>query len=103
MELYYARIFNDMIIFPAANDARSPIGVAAYVYDHILRGKMKRQRLKNVYLDPEYDDDIVKKIVKDSKFKAEYIGDDVNAVADLIAKGYIITWYQSRAELGPRA
>ena len=103
MELYYARLFNDMFIFPAANDAGGPIGAAAYVYEHILGGKMKRQRLKNVYLGPEYDDDLVKKVVRDSKFKAEYIGDDVNAVADLVAKGYIVTWYQGRAELGPRA
>ena len=103
MELYYARIFNDMFIFPAANDAGGPIGAAAYVYEHILGGKMKRQRLRSVYLGPEYDDDTIKKAVQDSKFKAEYIGEDVNAVADLVAKGYIITWYQGRAELGPRA
>ena len=103
MELYYARIFNDMFIFPAANDAGGPIGAAAYVYEHVLGGKMKRQRLKNVYLGPEYDDETIKKAVQDSKFRAEYIGEDVNAVADLVAKGYIITWYQGRAELGPRA
>ena len=46
MELHYARIFNDMFIFPAANDAGGPIGAAAYVYEHILGGKMKRQRFK---------------------------------------------------------
>ena len=103
MELHYARIFNDMFVFPAANDAGGPIGAAAYVYEHILGGKMKRQRLKNVYLGPEYDDETVKKAVQDSKFRAEYIGEDVNAVADLVAKGYIVTWYQGRAELGPRA
>ena len=103
MELYYAKIFNDMFIFPAANDAGGPIGAAAYVYEHILGGKMKRQRLKNVYLGPEYDDETIKKVVQDSKFKAEYIGEDVNTVADLVAKGYIVTWYQGRAELGPRA
>ena len=103
MELHYARIFNDMFIFPAANDAGGPIGAAAYVYEHVLGGKMKRQRLKNVYLGPEYDDETIKKAVQDSKFKAEYIGEDVNAVADLVAKGQIITWYQGRAELGPRA
>ena len=91
MELHYAKIFNDMFIFPAANDAGGPIGAAAYVYEHVLGGKMKRQRLRNVYLGPEYDDDLVKKVVRDSKFKAEYIGEDVNAVADLVAKGYIIT------------
>ena len=103
MELYYARIFNDMFIFPAANDAGGPIGAAAYVYEHVLGGKMKRQRLKNVYLGPEYDDETIKKAVQDSGFRAEYVGEDVNAVADLVAKGYIITWYQGRAELGPRA
>ena len=103
MELHYARIFNDMFIFPAANDAGGPIGAAAYVYEHVLGGKMKRQRLRNVYLGPEYDDETVKKAVQDSKFRAEYIGEDVNAVADLVAKGYIVTWYQGRAELGPRA
>ena len=103
MELHYAKIFNDMFIFPAANDAGGSIGAAAYVYEHVLGGKMKRQRLRNVYLGPEYDDDSIKKVVRDSKFKAEYIGEDVNAVADLVAKGYIVTWYQGRAELGPRA
>ena len=103
MELHYAKIFNDMFIFPAANDAGGPIGAAAYVYEHVLGGKMKRQRLRNVYLGPEYDDETVKKAVLDSKFRAEYIGEDVNAVADLVAKGYIVTWYQGRAELGPRA
>ena len=103
MELYYARIFNDMFIFPAANDAGGPIGAAAYIYEHVLGGKMKRQRLKNVYLGPEYDDETIKKAVQDSKFRAEYIGEDVNPVADLVAKGQIITWYQGRAELGPRA
>ena len=103
MELYYSKLFSDIFIFPAANDAGGPIGAAAYVYEHVLGGKMKRQRLKNVYLGPEYDDDLVKKVVRDSKFKAEYIGEDINAVADLVAKGYIVTWYQGRAELGPRA
>ena len=31
------------------------------------------------------------------------LGEDVNAIADLVAKGYIITWYKGRTELGPRA
>ncbi|WP_016731528.1 carbamoyltransferase family protein [Saccharolobus islandicus] len=103
MELYYSRIFNDIFIFPAANDAGGPIGAAAYVYEHVLGGKMQHGRLKNVYLGPEYDDEEIKKVVQDSKFKAEYVGDDVNPIADIITKGGIVTWYQGRAELGPRA
>jgi len=52
---------------------------------------------------PEYPDEEVKKVVQRSKFKAEYIGEDAGVVADLVAKGEIVAWYQGRAELGPRA
>jgi len=103
MELYYANLFNDMFVFPAANDAGTTIGAAAYVYEHELGGKMKNKRLESVYLGPEYSDDEIKNVVEASKFKYEYVGDDVGVVADLVKKGNILTWYQGRAELGPRA
>jgi len=103
MELYYANLFNDMFIFPAANDAGTTIGAAAYVYEHELGGKMKNKRLETVYLGPEYSDDEIKNVIESSKFKYEYIGDDVGVVADLVKKGNILAWYQGRAELGPRA
>jgi len=103
MVIHYSKTFNDMFIFPAANDAGGPIGAAAYVYEHVLGGKMKRQRLKTVYLGPEYSDEEVKKVVERGGWNAKYVGDDVNEVADLIVKGYVVTWYQGRAELGPRA
>jgi Predicted carbamoyl transferase, NodU family len=103
MVIHYSKTFNDMFIFPAANDAGGPIGAAAWVYEHVLGGKMKRQRLKDVYLGPEYSDEEIKKIVERGGWNAKYIGDDVNEVVDLIAKGYVVTWYQGRAELGPRA
>ena len=103
MEVYYSKLYNDLFIFPAANDTGTTIGAAAYVYEHVLGGKMKNERLTNVYLGPEYSEEEIKKIVEKTKFKAQYVGDDVNAVADLVAKGQIVTWYQGRAELGPRA
>ncbi|QKR00858.1 carbamoyltransferase [Metallosphaera tengchongensis] len=103
MELHYSHLFNDMFIFPAANDAGGPLGAAAYVYEHVLGGKMKRERLRHVYFGPEYDDEVIKKVVQNSKFKAEYVGEDVNVLAEMVAKGQIVTWYQGRAELGPRA
>ena len=103
MELHYSKIFNDMFIFPAANDAGTPVGAAAYVYEHVLGGKMRRERLRSVYLGPEYGDDEVKRLVQDTGFRAEYVGEDVGPVAELVAKGAIVAWYQGRAELGPRA
>ena len=64
MVIHYAKIFNDIFIFPAANDAGTPIGAAAWVYEHVLGGKMKRQRLKTVYLGPEYGDEEVRRVVE---------------------------------------
>jgi len=103
MVIHYSKTFNDIFIFPAANDAGTPIGAAAYVYEHILGGKMKRQRLRTVYLGPEYSDEDVKKVVERGGWNARYIGDDVNEVVDLIVKGFVVAWFQGRAELGPRA
>ncbi len=103
MEVYYSHLFNDIFIFPAANDAGGPIGAAAYVYDHVLGQKMKHGRLRNIYLGPQYDADAVGDLVKASKMKSEYIGDDVGVVARLAARGNLIGWFQGRAELGPRA
>jgi len=103
MVIHYAKTFNDIFIFPAANDAGTPIGAAAWVYEHILGGKMKRQRLRTVYLGPEYSDEEVKRVVERGGWDAKYIGDDVNPVVDLVVKGHVVAWYQGRAELGPRA
>ena len=103
MVIHYSKTFNDIFIFPAANDAGTPIGAAAWVYEHVLGGKMKRGRLRTVYLGPEYSDEDVKKVVERGGWGARYIGDDVNEVVDLVVKGHVVAWFQGRAELGPRA
>jgi len=103
MVIHYSKLFNDMFIFPAANDAGTPIGAAAWVYEHVLGGKMRRERLRTVYLGPEYSDDEVRRVVERGGWDAKYIGDDVNEVVDLVVKGHVVAWYQGRAELGPRA
>jgi carbamoyltransferase len=103
MAIHYSKTFNDIFIFPAANDAGTPIGAAAWVYEHVLGGKMRRGRLRTVYLGPEYGDEEVKKVVERGGWNARYIGDDVNEVVDLVVKGFVVAWYQGRAELGPRA
>jgi carbamoyltransferase len=103
MVIHYSKLFNDIFIFPAANDAGTPIGAAAWVYEHVLGGKMRRGRLKTVYLGPEYSDEDVRKVVERGGWNAKYVGDDVNEVVDLVTKGFVVAWYQGRAELGPRA
>lgn len=103
MELHYKRLFDDIFIFPAASDSGTPVGAAAYVYEHVLGHKMVNKRLETIYLGPEYSDESVKKALTTGKWNSEYIGDDVGVVAEMVAKGKIVTWYQGRSELGPRA
>ncbi|MFB6469719.1 MAG: carbamoyltransferase [Vulcanisaeta sp. AZ3] len=103
MAIHYAKVFNDIFIFPAANDSGTTVGAAAWVYEHVLGGKMKSVRLGNVYLGPEYNDEEVKKVVERGRWSARYVGEDVNEVVDLVLKGHVVAWYQGRAELGPRA
>ena len=103
MEMYYSHIFDDIFVFPAADDSGSTAGAAAYVYEHSLGGRIKNIRLRNVYLGPEYEDEEIRKLVNESRLKAEYIGDAVDPVARMLTQGKIIGWYQGRGEFGRRA
>jgi carbamoyltransferase len=103
MAVHHAKVFNDMFIFTASNDVDATIGVAAWVYQDVLGIRMRMQRLRTVYLGPDYGDGKVKKVVERGCWNARYVGDDVNPVADLVVEGYVVAWYQGRAELGPGA
>jgi len=103
MMLYYSRMFEDVWVFPAANDAGSAIGAAAYVHQNVLGGKMKHGRLESLCLGEEYDDDVVSSLVERSKFRAKFIGSDTNPVAQALTHGAVVGWWQGRSEFGPRA
>jgi len=103
MEIFYSGLFNDIFVFPGANDAGGPIGAACYVYEKVLGGKMVNRRLTDVYLGPEYSDDEVAKVVRDSKWSSVNVGDGMEEVAKLMTAGKIVGIFQGRAELGPRA
>jgi carbamoyltransferase len=103
MLVHYAKIFQDNFFFPAANDTGTTIGAAAWVYEHVMGEKMRNERLRTVYLGPEYSRAEIEKTVRRSKWKSEEIGQDMGPLVDLVKKGDMIGFYQGRAELGPRA
>jgi carbamoyltransferase len=103
MEIFYSGLFNDIFVFPGANDAGGPIGAAAYVYEKVLGGKMVNRRLTDVYLGPEYGNEEIAKAVRDSKWSAVKVGEDMEDVAKLLTAGKLVCIYQGRSELGPRA
>lgn len=103
MRLHYSHIYDELWVFPAANDAGSAIGAAAYVHHNVLGEKMRHGRLEDVYTGPGASDEAVGQMVKRSKWSARFIGDDVTPVSDLILKGMVLGWFQGRSEFGPRA
>lgn len=103
MRLHYSRLFNDLFVFPASNDAGAAAGAAAYVHDHTQGVRIRHGMLQHVFLGPEYEADEVTTAVRASKWRAEYVGEAIGETANLLRKGSIVGWYQGRLEFGPRA
>lgn len=85
---------------PAAHDAGSCLGAAAYVA--VSRGD-KITPMKDVYLGPEYKNEEIEKEIKKSGFSFTREKDITRVVADLLAEREIVGWFQGRMEWGPRA
>ena len=104
-------LFDDIWIQPAAGDAGGALG-AAYAAHYIWQG-MKRSNtsenqdeLHGSYLGPEYTNSDVRRLGR--KHKAPYRQYDnfsrlCQDVAQQLAAGKIVGWFQGRMEWGPRA
>jgi carbamoyltransferase len=103
--------FDDLWIQPAAGDAGGAVG-AAYAAWYIWEGRDRlspvdaKDRTEGAYLGPEFIDADVRRLC--TKFQASCIHyEDLDAlckdVADLLAKGQVVGWFQGRMEWGPRA
>ena len=103
--------FDDLWIQPAAGDAGGALG-AAYAAWYIWMGHERqapvdgKDRMEGALLGPEFIDADVRRLC--TKFQASCIRyDDFDAlckdVADLLAQGQVVGWFQGRMEWGPRA
>lgn len=109
-KLLRGKIFDDLWIQPAAGDAGGALG-AAYSAWHIWKGKERhiqagRDAMKGAYLGPRFYAEDVQRIAR--KYEApnqKYEDFDklCNRVAELLAQGKVVGWFQGRMEYGPRA
>ena len=101
--------FKDTWIQPAAGDAGGALG-AALAGRHIWQGKERtpapRDSMRGSYLGPAFDEAEILRTLRrhDAPFKRY---DDFDGlakdVADLLAGGNAVGWFQGRMEYGPRA
>src|SRR5580692_4616905 len=96
--------FRHTYIQPAAGDEGLAIGAALHTYHSALK-QPRRHELKNSYLGPEFSESRIESALQKAalvyrKLERQTL---LDAVADQIAAGNVIGWFQGRMEWGPRA
>lgn len=109
-KLLQSKLFKEIWIQPAAGDAGGALGAACLGW-YLWKGEKrfinkKPDAMKGALLGPEFDDKDTLKIIR--KYNADYeYFEDFNeltkTVAEKIAEGHVVGWFQGRMEYGPRA
>ncbi len=109
-KLLKSGIFKDIWIQPAAGDAGGALG-AAYLGYYLWKGKKREVTIKpdamnGAYLGPEYGEKEIKGVIR--KYNANFVYypdfyELTKVVAEKIAEGNVVGWFQGKMEYGPRA
>ncbi len=96
--------FRRTYIQPAAGDEGLAIGAALHTYHSVLR-QPRQHELKNSYLGPEFSESRIQAALQAAGLDARKMERAVflDAVAEQIAAGNVVGWFQGRMEWGPRA
>jgi len=96
--------FDGLYIQPAAGDAGTAVGAAYFVWNQKL-GRPRGFVLDHAYTGPEYSDADYGRAVRAAGLTSELLDDDAlfRTVAEWIAAGEVVGWFQGRMEFGPRA
>lgn len=91
-----------LFVIPAAHDGGVALGAALSAAEK-LHEPIPMERLETAYLGPEYTDEEIENVLKEAKVNYERPQNLESDVADLLAQGKIVGWFQGRMEMGPRA
>jgi carbamoyltransferase len=96
--------FRRTYIQPAAGDEGLAIGAALHTYHAVLK-QPRRYELKNAYLGPEFSEARIQSSLQGAGLPFRKLERPalLDAVADQIAAGNVVGWFQGRMEWGPRA
>ena len=96
--------FEELYVQPAAGDSGTAVGAAYYVWNQELH-RPRSFIMRHAYTGPEYSDDEIVAAVAAAGLEAERLDDAdlYRTVAERIAAGDVVGWFQGRMEFGPRA
>jgi carbamoyltransferase len=95
--------FDDIWIQPAAGDAGTALGAALWVDAQERGGAPRGWRMDHAFLGPEFSDDAIEALLRESKLAYRRSPDIVDECAALLAQDRVLGWFQGRMEFGPRA
>jgi carbamoyltransferase len=103
-KLFYATPFERTWIQPAAGDEGLAVGAALHAY-HATLGRPRGPRMRHSYLGPEFAETAIRAALDAAglsyrRFEREPL---LETVANRIAAGDVVGWFQGRMEWGPRA
>jgi carbamoyltransferase len=96
--------FRRTYIQPAAGDEGLAIGAALHTYHSVLK-QPRRHALTHSYFGPEFSDSRIQSALSSAGLQGRKLEHSVflEEVADQIAAGNVVGWFQGRMEWGPRA
>jgi carbamoyltransferase len=96
--------FRRTYIQPAAGDEGLAIGAALHTYHSVLK-QPQRHVLEDSYLGPEFSESRIQSALQNAGLESRRLEREslLEAVADQIAAGNVVGWFQGRMEWGPRA
>src|SRR5439155_22627504 len=96
--------FEEVYVQPAAGDSGTAVGAASFVWHQVL-GNPRSFVMRHAYTGPEYSDEECAAALAAAGFESERLPDDelFRRVAERIAAGDVVGWFQGRMEFGPRA
>jgi carbamoyltransferase len=101
--IWKSNLFSDMYLSPVPNDSGTSLGAALeYSFENGLK---KTDKILEPFFGPSFSDAFIAKNLEIFKNKIEWERIDYieKVAAELIAKNYIIGFFQGRMEYGPRA
>ena len=96
--------FQELYVQPAAGDSGTAVGAAFYVWNQVL-GRPRGFVMEHAFTGPEFTDAEIESALAEAGLTGDRLDDDAlfAAVADSIADGDVVGWFQGRMEFGPRA
>jgi carbamoyltransferase len=96
--------FDGLYIQPAAGDSGIAVGAAYFVWNQKL-GRPRGFVMDHAFTGPEYSDAEYGRAVRAAGLESQLFDDDAlfRTVAERIAAGDVVGWFQGKMEFGPRA